>query len=281
MKPDYDSFVSIIQAVSVLVIASLVFLFKCTISQRQLPLRRRPTVHVLSGFVCSGKSTLSKKLAHEYNAVVFSPDTWLMALEGFDFSVEQFESKGDAVKQLIWRNAQEMVVRYGCDVILDFSFWGKDDRMTWVRRILDDSLRWTCDKNDLTPDEQELPGSSSALRQAHDAMLGSHGYCASYCTARVRVQVYALDTPMDTCRSRLIVRNKHVRDAWARAAAQTEPPATAYVHERDMGDSNNLLVPLEAFDRWAPLLQLPQADEFPIVVRGGEVVGVVSDKRDL
>eukprot|EP00808_Paulinella_micropora_P026559 g59659.t1 len=99
--------------------------------------RHRPnemgTVHMMCGMIASGKTTFSKELVRKYGAEVFSPDTWMLTLFGEDFPVSRFQDHGDAVKELIWKSALALL-RRGHDVVLDFSFWTKQDRMDWKKR---------------------------------------------------------------------------------------------------------------------------------------------------
>lgn len=58
----------------------------------------QPRVHMLSGFIASGKSTLAGELRRLYGAYVFSADEWLLAEHGADFPVERFNDFGDGIK---------------------------------------------------------------------------------------------------------------------------------------------------------------------------------------
>jgi hypothetical protein len=86
--------------------------------------------------ICSGKSTLANSIKGERDAVVLSPDEWVLKLHGADFPVERFQEVGDRIKAVIWDVARPLLDR-GTDVILDFSFWGREDRATW-RAIIGD-----------------------------------------------------------------------------------------------------------------------------------------------
>jgi hypothetical protein len=80
--------------------------------------------------ICSGKSTLANSIKGERDAVILSPDEWVLKLHGADFPVERFQEVGDRIKAVIWDVARPLLDR-GTDVILDFSFWGREDRTNW------------------------------------------------------------------------------------------------------------------------------------------------------
>lgn len=96
---------------------------------------RRGKVHMLSGMISSGKSTYAKQLQLNTNAVLFSPDEWILDLYGAEFPVERFQEHGDAVKTRIWDVAQQLL-KQGVDVVLDFSFWSKSERRLWREKAV-------------------------------------------------------------------------------------------------------------------------------------------------
>ncbi|MCL2545225.1 MAG: ATP-binding protein [Clostridia bacterium] len=86
-----------------------------------------PTLHLMSGLPCSGKTTLAHKLAHETNALVLSTDAWHLKLFGNDLGQECHMPNHRKVEALLWEVA-ERVLALGCNVILDFGFWRREDR---------------------------------------------------------------------------------------------------------------------------------------------------------
>lgn len=92
-----------------------------------------PTVHMIHGFVGAGKTTFSKKLEKEVNAVRFTPDEWICDLYGDthgDDNLPEYQARVDKVI----RKIAEGVLASERDVILDFGFWKKVER--------DDIRRW-------------------------------------------------------------------------------------------------------------------------------------------
>ena len=86
-----------------------------------------PTLHMMSGLPCSGKTTLAHQLAAETNALVLSTDAWHLQLFGNDLGQECHMPNHRKVEALLWEVA-ERVLALGCNVILDFGFWRREDR---------------------------------------------------------------------------------------------------------------------------------------------------------
>lgn len=85
------------------------------------------TAHLMHGFVGVGKTTFSKKLEREINAVRLSPDEWMIALYGPNPPADIFRDAEDRVIALIWATAAK-VLAAGVDVIFDFGFWKRAAR---------------------------------------------------------------------------------------------------------------------------------------------------------
>lgn len=75
------------------------------------------------GLPGSGKTTLAKKLASEYNAVRLNTDEWMADL-GFDPNEEDLHNKMQA---RLWELAKE-ILRSGQDVILENGLWTRPER---------------------------------------------------------------------------------------------------------------------------------------------------------
>jgi predicted kinase len=82
-----------------------------------------PTLILICGLPCSGKSTLAKQLELERPALRLSPDEWLarMAIDGYDADQRK------AVELLQWDIAQR-ALNLGVDVILEWGFWTREER---------------------------------------------------------------------------------------------------------------------------------------------------------
>lgn len=98
---------------------------------------RSPTVHLISGLPCAGKSTYAADLKHERDAALLSLDRWLITIFG-RYSLEavgyvEHARRLYAVRELIWEVAAELL-RRGADVILDDGFFLRNDRQDHVAR---------------------------------------------------------------------------------------------------------------------------------------------------
>ena len=81
------------------------------------------------GHVGAGKTTRAKELATATGAVRLSPDEWMGPL----FHEPDPNGMRDVVEgRLIWTAVE--ILRAGASVILDFGFWGRDERaaLSWL-----------------------------------------------------------------------------------------------------------------------------------------------------
>lgn len=89
------------------------------------------TLHLVSGLPCSGKTTYSRRLRDERNAVLFSLDRWLITAFGkysiAEVGQEEHTRRVLACRELIWEGASELL-RRGVDVILDDGFFFREHR---------------------------------------------------------------------------------------------------------------------------------------------------------
>ncbi len=96
--------------------------------------KNKTKLHIICGFVGSGKTTLAKKLEKHHKAIRFSTDEWMIELFNFngDFGKKYRDSK-KRCKEFIWKLAKEILLS-GQDVILDFGFWSRKERSLFFRR---------------------------------------------------------------------------------------------------------------------------------------------------
>ncbi len=86
-----------------------------------------PTIHLMHGFVGSGKTTYAKQLERELGAFRFTHDEWMVRLYGVASPAEKFTEYWKRVEELIWKVAAR-ALELGHDVILDFGFWTRASR---------------------------------------------------------------------------------------------------------------------------------------------------------
>ncbi|WP_327440592.1 ATP-binding protein [Pseudomonas donghuensis] len=96
----------------------------------------KPVLHLMSGKIASGKSTLAKSLAAERSAILLSEDHWLSRLYP-----DQIKSVTDYVR--LARQMREVlgplvidVLKAGATVVLDFPANTPQDRQ-WLRDLAD------------------------------------------------------------------------------------------------------------------------------------------------
>jgi len=86
------------------------------------------TLHLMVGLPCSGKSTYAKFLEKRYNALVLSTDRYHIQLFGNDALDKEHDARHNIIEKIEWEIA-ERVLTLGIDVIMDFGFWGKEERI--------------------------------------------------------------------------------------------------------------------------------------------------------
>jgi predicted kinase len=86
-----------------------------------------PTLHLICGLPCSGKTTLAKRLESERSAVRLTPDEWIARLFGANPREDILDAARDPMESLLWDLASRLL-SLGVDVILDFGFWSRAER---------------------------------------------------------------------------------------------------------------------------------------------------------
>lgn len=85
------------------------------------------TLHLMIGLPGSGKTTRAKELERQYKALRLTPDEWHLSLFGQDAQEEAHDERHTRVEALMWSVAARALA-LGVDVILDFGFWGREER---------------------------------------------------------------------------------------------------------------------------------------------------------
>ena len=80
------------------------------------------------GLPCSGKTTRAKILEKKYNALLLTPDKWQIKLFGNDTMEESHDLRHTLIEEIMWE-ITERLLTLGTNVILDFGFWAKEERM--------------------------------------------------------------------------------------------------------------------------------------------------------
>jgi predicted kinase len=100
-------------------------------------------IHLMQGFVGSGKSTRAKRIEQQTGAVRFTPDEWMSRLFGSNPSANEFAKNLQTIFDLaepLWM----AVAKAGADVILDFGFWTRASRQEMADHLRREALeyRW-------------------------------------------------------------------------------------------------------------------------------------------
>ena len=95
---------------------------------------RRPTVHLIAGLPCAGKTTYAVALRADTNGVLFTLDRWLITLFGryaiASVGHDEHVRRVLACRTLIWEAASELL--RSADVILDDGFFLRANRVRCV-----------------------------------------------------------------------------------------------------------------------------------------------------
>lgn len=95
-----------------------------------------PVLHFFCGKMAAGKTTLSKKLASDYNAILISEDIWLSKLYLEEIrSFDDYLKYSSRLKSVVSQHVQQLLAQ-GISVVLDFPGNVPSQRQ-WFRSIFD------------------------------------------------------------------------------------------------------------------------------------------------
>ena len=89
---------------------------------------KRPTLYIIQGFICAGKSTYSKQLVKKVNAIHYNPDLWAEKLFDKQQIAENWDNCFDKTVEIIWQKIKQHLLS-GENVVFDMGFWKKSDRI--------------------------------------------------------------------------------------------------------------------------------------------------------
>lgn len=96
----------------------------------------KPVLHLMSGKIASGKSTLAKNLAAEQSAILLSEDNWLSRLYPDQIkSVTDYVRLSRQIREVLGPLVTDML-NTGVTVVLDFPANTPEDRR-WLRSLAD------------------------------------------------------------------------------------------------------------------------------------------------
>src|SRR5215203_4707684 len=91
--------------------------------------RQPPTLLLIVGLPGAGKTVRARELAGEHEALLMTPDAWMISL----FGPSQPDGKRDVLEGRLIALAIE-ALRLGLSVVLDFGLWSRDERsaLRWI-----------------------------------------------------------------------------------------------------------------------------------------------------
>lgn len=92
-----------------------------------------PTLHLMVGLPCSGKTTLAKKLEREQFALRLTTDEWHIQLFGQDAQESEHDARHSLIETMLW-NIASRALELRMNVILDFGFWAREEREDYRSR---------------------------------------------------------------------------------------------------------------------------------------------------
>ena len=111
------------------------------------------TLHLICGLPGAGKTTLARKLETELPALRLTPDEWIAQILADVSDRTELDRLRDPIEAVQWQVAVKTLA-LGIDVILDFGFWGREERREFRRRAeaLGAKVKW----HFLVVDREEL-----------------------------------------------------------------------------------------------------------------------------
>jgi len=100
-----------------------------------------PTAYLLHGFVGSGKTTFSRKLERQNDAIRLNHDEWMIRLYGTAPPKERFEEYYRNIDELIGEFGIRLLKK-GLNVIFDNGLWTRESRDTARKRITEAGHRF-------------------------------------------------------------------------------------------------------------------------------------------
>lgn len=98
-------------------------------------MKSQPICYLICGFLGSGKTTYSKKLAQEIGAIHLNPDEWCVKLFSKEECEQNWSECFSKTIDYLWRKASEYE-KQGKSVVFDMGFWTKQSRHEAVEKSI-------------------------------------------------------------------------------------------------------------------------------------------------
>ena len=125
------------------------------------------TIHLMTGFIGFGKTTIAKALEESVKAVRLTHDEFMVKLYGRNMHCKEFHINYNKVDDILWTLA-EKIIKSGSDVIMDYGFWSHENRKNAYNRaikISDDVLFHNVNCEISTAEERVLKRSAENPEQ--------------------------------------------------------------------------------------------------------------------
>lgn len=86
-----------------------------------------PTLHLMVGLPCAGKTTLARQLERDLPALRLNTDEYHIQLFGQDAEDPEHDVRHTRIEAVLW-NIASRALELGTNVILDFGFWAREER---------------------------------------------------------------------------------------------------------------------------------------------------------
>lgn len=90
------------------------------------------TLYLICGLPGSGKTTLSRQLESTLPALRLCPDEWIAALLADPEDIAERDRLRDPIEKIQW-NIAKRALALGVDVVLEFGFWSREERLAFRR----------------------------------------------------------------------------------------------------------------------------------------------------
>ena len=90
-------------------------------------MKEKSILYIIQGFIGSGKTTFSKKLANETGAIRLNPDELVCNMFSYDEYMTNWDNCFNYVMDIIW-DKTKVYLHENNSVILDMGFWLREDR---------------------------------------------------------------------------------------------------------------------------------------------------------
>ena len=111
------------------------------------------TLILICGLPGAGKTTLAKQLEKSRSALRLSPDEWIVPILEDVNNIPERDRLRDPIETIQWELTKQLLL-LGTDVILEWGFWSKEERLRYRREA--EALGATVELHYLDVDLDEL-----------------------------------------------------------------------------------------------------------------------------